>query len=169
MKRIFCIILVVFILTATITGCGLDVPRPEIKSGEFDFSVTYEYCGEIKTVSGVYVCEFDGIDWVLDGGYHRVWSGYVKDGTTEERIRLGVAENGGEVDLELFFDPDRFMGDYYSEDDEPFAPYVSVKVVDDEGMYFENDADRIFELYGARVIDYEYEEPIENTFYAVFN
>ena len=52
-------------LSALLAGCGLEVPRPEIKEGEFDFIVTYEYNGEIKTVSGVYVCEFSGISWAL--------------------------------------------------------------------------------------------------------
>ena len=139
MKRIFCSILVVFILTATLTSCGLDVPRPEIKSGEFDFSVTYEYCDEIKTVSGVYVCEFDGIDWVLDGGYHREWKGHIKDNAIDQNIVLEIAEDGGVVELYLAFDPGHFMGDSHWEGDEPFVPCLSVKIEDDEGMYFEND------------------------------
>lgn len=164
MKKILTLLIVVCIITCMLTGCGLDVPRPEIKTGEFDFSVTYEYGGEIKTISGVYVCEYDGIDWTPDGGYHREWTGYVKDGATEEVINLGTAEDGGIVELNLCFYPDHFMGDSYWEDDEPFAPCISVKIVDGVGLYFENDAELIDEAYGASIISYEYDEPIVNGF-----
>lgn len=99
----------------------------------------------------MYVCEFDGIDWVLDGGYHSEWKGYVKDSTTEEVIELETATDGGIVELVLSFDPSHFMGDSYYEGDEPFVPWISVKIVDDEGLYFENNADLIAETYGARI------------------
>ena len=71
MKRTVVLLCFVLALVCMLTSCALDVPRPEIKTGEFNFSVTYEYNGEIKTVSGVYVCEYDGIDWAIDMGYHR--------------------------------------------------------------------------------------------------
>ena len=56
-----------------------------------------------------------------------------------------------------------FMGDSYWEGEEPFSPLITVRVYD-EGLYFENDAQLIAETYGARIISYEYDEPIENTF-----
>ena len=84
-------LLVALMLSALLAGCGLEVPRPEIKEGEFSFTVTYEYNGEIKTVSGVYVCEFSGISWALDGGYHRAWNGYIKGGEPEEAVEIGIS------------------------------------------------------------------------------
>jgi hypothetical protein len=163
-KKSICILIVLVILLLSLTSCGLSsIPRPEIKSGEFNFSFTYEYAGEIKTVSGVYVCEYDGIDWVLDGGFHREWGGYIKGETTEENIILGTAEDGGVVEIYLAFDPDLFMGDSPGVDDEPFVPCLSVRLVN-EGLYFESDAEILAETYGARIISYEYDEPIENTF-----
>ena len=167
MKRTLCAIILVLMLSAMLSGCGLSEPRPKIKTGEFNFSVTYEYLGEVNTVSGVYVCEYDGIGWVLDGGYYRSWSGYIKGNTTEENIVLGTAEDGGVVELFLAFNPDRFMGDYYWEEDEPFVPCLSVRIID-EGLSFESDPVIVEEVYGAKVISYEYDEPIENTFYTVF-
>ena len=164
MKKSICILIVLVILSLSLTSCGLSsTPRPEIKSGEFNFSFTYEYAGEIKTVSGVYVCEYDGIDWVLDGGFHREWSGYIKGETTEENIILGTAEDGGIVEIYLAFDPDLFMGDSPWEDDEPFVPCLSVRLIN-EGLYFESDPEILAETYGARIISYEYDEPIVNTF-----
>ena len=156
--------LLVLVLACMLVSCGLVVPRPEIKEGEFDFTVTYEYNGEIRTVSGVYVCEYDGIDWVLDGENHREWVGYVKDATTEEMIPLGVAEDGGIVELNLVFTPEYFMGETHWEGDEPFAPMFTVRLEDSEGLRFENDAALIAQVYGARIVSYSYDEPIENSF-----
>ena len=48
----------------------------------------------LTTVSGVYVCEYDGIDWALDGVSHGDWVGYMKDGTTDECAKLATASGG---------------------------------------------------------------------------
>ena len=166
MKKIiqFYVLPVVLLLALfSLTGCLDMPPSPAITSGEFEFSVTYEYGGAIKTISGVYVCEYEGLDWVLDGGFHRVWSGYIKGQTTEELITLGTGEDGGIVELDLIFGPDCFMGDSYWEGDEPFSPGVSVRIID-EGLSFETDETLIYEVYGARIVSYEYDPPIKNTF-----
>ena len=162
-RKIFALLLALM-LALMLASCGLTVPSPEIKEGEFDFTVTYEFNGEIQTVSGVYVCEYSGIDFALDGENHREWNGYMKDGNLEEIIVIATAEDGGIVELNLRFDPGHFMGDSYEEGDEPFAPMITVRLEDEEGLSFENDADLIAEVYGARIISYEYDAPIENTF-----
>ena len=167
MKRILSVLLLVLMLASMLSSCGLQVPRPEIKTGEFNFSVTYEFNGEITTLSGVYVCEYNGTYWSLDGGYHRDWKGYIKDGTTEEIIKLATADDGGIVELNLHFDPKHFMGDSYWAEDDPFSPWMSIRLEDEEGLTFENDADIIAETYGARIISFEYDEPIKNTFKAL--
>ena len=164
MKKNVSFLLFALVLVGILVGCGASVPRPEIKDGEFEFSVSYELNGETRTICGVYVCKYDGADWSLDGGPHRDWGGYIKDGTTEERITLTVAENGGIVELNLCFSPNHFMGDSCCEDEEPFAPVITVRLENEEGLTFENDADRIAETYGARIISYDYAEPIENVF-----
>ena len=163
MRKIICAVTVLILLLLCLTSCGITVPRPKIKEGEFNFSVTYELRGEIQTVSGVYVCEYNGTDWAIDGGYHRDWKGYVKDGEVEEIIVIATAENGGSVELFLHFNPEHFMGER-CEDGEPFEPWISVRLDDEDGLRFENDADLIAEVYGARIISYEYDEPIKNTF-----
>jgi hypothetical protein len=38
-----------------------------VKEGRFDFSLTYEVDGEVKTYTGVYVCEYDGVLTTLLG------------------------------------------------------------------------------------------------------
>ena len=41
--------------------------KQEVKEGRFDFSLTYEVDGEVKTYTGVYVCEYDGVLTTLLG------------------------------------------------------------------------------------------------------
>ena len=168
MKRRFCALILLAVIVFALAGCGLTVERPEVKEGEFNFSVTYEINGETKRISGVYVCEYDGIDRVLDGVDHREWKGYIKDGAIEECIVLSTAEDGGVVELNLHFAPEYFMGEFYGDDDEPFSPSITVRLEDEEGLRFENDADFIAEVYGAKIISYEYDRPIENSF-SLFN
>ena len=69
MKRIVGILVICIMLLSLLTSCGLDVPKPAIKSGEFDFSITYEFGGETNTVSGVYACKYAGLGFALDGGF----------------------------------------------------------------------------------------------------
>ena len=168
MKKFLCVALTVLMLSALLAGCGLEVPRPEIKEGEFAFTVTYEYLGEMKTVSGVYVCEFNGTDWALDGGSHRDWKGYIRDGG-EDSIVIGIAEDGGKIELSYMLYPEYFMGDPETGGKEIPAPMITVMIVDGEGMIIYNEADIIEERYGARIVSYEYAEPIENTFGGLFN
>ena len=56
------------------------------------------------------------------------------------------------------------MGESYTQDDEPFVPSMTVRLEDEEGLTFENNVDLIAEVYGASVISYEYDAPIENRF-----
>ena len=101
MKKSFSILLFVVMFACMLAGCGSDVPRPEIEKAEFDFSVTYEFNGEEKTVSGVYVCEYKGISKALDGSPCRAWKGYVKDGKTEETVEIGKTKTGESIELHL--------------------------------------------------------------------
>ena len=163
MKKSLALLLSVIFLLISLTGCGLTVPRPEIKSGEFDFSVTYEFNGERETVSGVYVCGYNGLAWALDGGYYRVWSGYVKGGEIEDHTLIGTVD-GNEIVLVLNFIPDYLMDDYSAELYDAPTPYIMVKMIDEEGLRILQDPDDVEEYCGAKIICYEYDEPIENSF-----
>ena len=161
MKRVLCSAILIVLLITMLTSCGLDVPRPEVKSGEFDFTVTYEFNGETKTVSGVYVCEYAGLSWSLDGGFHRDWDSYVEG--VDEVVEIGTSPDGGKVELIFAFYPEYFMDDFIEGVDEIPTPEISVTHVD-EGLWFEFDADVIEEKYGAKIISYQYDKPIKNTF-----
>ena len=164
MKKSFSILLLVVMFAGMLAGCGSDVPRPEIEKAEFDFSVTYEFNGETKTLSGVYVCEYNGLSWAIDGGYSRDWKGYIKGGKFEEIVQIGTDQNGNQIDLDFAFDPEYFMDDFVEGYDEVPVPCISVKMVSDEGLSFLCDPAEVEAHCGAKIISYEYDEPIKNSF-----
>ena len=163
MQRIIGLLLLVCILTAMLTSCGLDVPRPEIKEGRFNISFTYEYNGEVKKLSGVYVCKYDGLDFSLEGIYYIAWQesfeGEIKDDVTT----LGYTEDGGEIFISLLMYPEYFMGmSNYAE----FTPTASLELFYyEDGTVSEsyNDPETLAK-YGAKLISFEYDKPIENSY-----
>ena len=165
MKRIFSSAILIVLIVAIFTSCGLQVLRPETQSGEFKYSVTYEYNGEVNTVSGIYVCEYAGLSWALDGGYSRDWSGYIKGADDNDHIELGTIDDGDVVILVLNFFPEYFMDDFNFDLYDVPAPYIMIKdYTEDGGLRFLHEADLVEELCGAKIISYEYDAPIENTF-----
>ena len=168
MKRFFSVLLLAAMLACMFTGCGWTVPRPEIKEAEFQFSVTYEFNDEVKTVSGVYVCEYDGTSWTLDGGSHRSWIGHIQDGIVENTIEIGTTEDGGIVKLLLALYPDYFMGDCEESYQDAPKPYISVSLENEEGLRIIHEPEDVEAYCGAKIISYEYDKPIENSF-SLFN
>ena len=163
MKRIVCITVLVVMLVGVLACCSYGTPEPEIEEAEFKFSVTYEFEGKVKTLSGVYVCEYEGVDWALDGGPHRSWSGYIKDSDMEEMICIGKGPDGGEIHLDFCFNPEYLMGDPEAYVEEIPKPTISV-TMKNEGIYFLTEPQEVEEYCGAKIINYEYDEPIKNTF-----
>ena len=166
MKKILSLVAFVLLLSLCLTSCGLTVPRPEIKEGRFNYSVTYELNGETKTVSGVYICKFDGVSWSLDGGYSRAWKGYIEGGTRNDEVNIGTTEDGGTIILTLCLAPDYFMGEDVVDLRGLPEPYlvITYPLEDADGFSMIGEADVIAEQYGAKIISYEYDEPIQNSF-----
>ena len=76
MKKIICLLIALLLFSLGFTSCGLTMPRPEVKEGQFDVSVTYEVGGETKTLDLVYVCKYDGVKMTLEGTRYRAWNGH---------------------------------------------------------------------------------------------
>ena len=159
MKKIF-IVIIALLLSIGITGCGANVPRPEVKEGRFNITVNYEHNGEKKTVSGVYVCEYDGvIGYNVNEAPFVSWKenfeGDIQDGGI---IPICNTDDGGKIVISLLMYPEYFMGDPEGADR---TPIIRVELwYPDEQI---DDVERIAEL-GVRLINYEYDDPIENTF-----
>ena len=163
MKKTVIALVFMLLVMNIFTGCEGFSPSPVITEGEFNFSVTYEYNGEEKTISGVYKCKYNGQSWALDGGFNRSWSG-VSDNGIEDGIKLGTTENGGDINLVMNLYPDYFMGEDAGFRDTP-APYFQIITVEEDGATgIINEADVIEALCGAKIISYSYDEPIKNSF-----
>lgn len=162
--RIPVFILVAGLLLSLAACLVVNVVRvPAVTKQEFAYSVTYELCGEMKTLEGIYKVTFDGYAPGEDPG-DRYYSGeYTVDGQTTRSHSYTIARHeGGELYIVTLFNDGYLMGDTGSEDYEPAleAPYL--EAVDTEGYTYE-EAD-MPAAFDAQIISWEYPEPVENSF-----
>ena len=163
MKKIICLLIALLLFSIGLTSCGLTMPRPEVKDGQFDVSVTYEVGGETKTLDLVYVCDYDGVKMSLEGTRYRSWNGHFEGYEDGDVIEVSKNDDGSSIVFNFLIYAEYFMGepDYVD-----FYPEAKT-----ERIYFEDgiemidyDEELITEEYGVRIISINYEEPIKNTF-----
>jgi hypothetical protein len=160
--RIISVALLMAFATLLFSGCLAKVPVPEKEEGRFDFSITYETNGSIKTYYGTYVCKFDGTHTSCLGS-GRDWSGYI-EGAGDVDIPI-QNNNDGIVYINLGFFPEYFMSDPDYAHSLPPEPnlYIAYHSVDPNSAVYDGGLD-FMAVYGIRIISYDYPEPIENTF-----
>ena len=165
MKRIFAVLTMLSMLALLLSSCGFPVETPAVKEGKFNFSITYVLNGEAVTLSDVYVCEYDGIGWSLDGGFHREWTSSYEKGILGVDVPICTTEDGGRITLALGMYPEYFMGDPGYDESYAPNPWLILSYYNEETgeESFTYDAE-IIAGYGAKIIAYEYDEPIENEF-----
>ena len=163
----------------TLAGCWKGV-EPSVKEGKFHFSVTYEVDGKQETVSGVYVCEFVETVFALDGSYIE-WNSYLEDTELANKLEenrgyllLKTCDDGTiYLDFDLnakYFMADPNYGNANANTDEPIVnvgPRVFIEYSDAKGeelgAWWSEDA-MALESYGVKVISYEYDAPIQNSY-----
>ncbi len=161
MKKITTVLILLLLLSLGLASCGAHVPRPEVKEGRFHISVTYEHNGELKTLSGVYVCEYDGIVWwTINGDPYVNWNTHLEGELNTESIPICTTDDGGEIFITLLLYPEYFMGDPEYAD---FEPMVRAELFYEDRQV--DDAEMIAE-YGVKLIECEYDKPIKNSFKA---
>lgn len=149
-------------LTLFLSGCVASVAVPTVKEGRFDFSITYELHGEEKTYEGTYICRFDGA-YVSCVGNGRDWTGYMEDGN-ETEIAIETNEYGV-LYIGLGFYPEYFMSDPDYEGASIPEPTLFLIYHSDDPDCISIDRESDFlEVYGIRIIDYHYAEPMENKY-----
>ena len=177
-KKALASVLITLAMMTTMTGCG--TPTPTIKEGEFHFSVTYALDGEQETVSGVFVCEFVKVVRAMDGAYLE-WNAYIEDGQLANRLEenrgyllLKTCDDGAiYLDFDLsakYFMSDPSFGNANANTDAPmtdisprlFMEYSEAKG-EELGVWYSEDVS-VLESYGAKIISYEYDVPIENIY-----
>ena len=148
-------------------------PDPTVKEGQFNFSVTYEVDGEVTTISSVYVCEFQESGMLMDGWYI-TWNAYVEDSEIEalfndESYYGGIlisTNEYGKVYLDLSLYASYLMAEPGSEHRE-YKPSIFIQYNEETAeilnTYGESDP-AILESYGVKLISYECDAPIENTY-----
>ena len=157
------IILVTAVLAMTVFGVVTNVAKkPTITEMDFPFSITYEYNGETITIDDVYSARFTKND-----GYVQV-TGRQYDGYITELGEGGGAsyilrdDPKGSIYLHTNFYADYLMGD-------PAYEYFTYEAFEPTLLYYDaeyneyTDEQTLAEL-GIKLIDWEYPEPIENSF-----
>ena len=163
MKRKICALLALLTVALLLASCGLEVPRPEVKEGQFDVSVTYEVGGETKTLDLVYVCKYDGVKMTPEGTRYRAWNGHFEGYEDGDVIEVSKTDDGSRIVLSFLIYAEHFMGE---PDFVDFYPEAKT-----ERIYFEDgiemidyDEELIAKDFGVRIISIDYDEPIKNTF-----
>ena len=169
MKRRWIAAILALVLVAMLTSCGFE-GAPKIKKGNFDFSITYEEWGETKTVSGVFVCKYAGRSFTLEGGdFTRSWKGHFEGiELTDEynaAVLIKTTDDGGKIFLDLSLSAAHMMGEPYLADTviEP-SFFLVYSNEDNTSSWFGGDANDVEEKYGLKIVDYQYDPPIENSF-----
>ena len=160
--------LVSALIVGSYTGVFITVPKPEIKKGEFDFVLTYEVDGEVKIIDGTYVCKFDGTSRNLDG-VARHWNGYIKDHDDFTNFEIKTTDEGIiKVDLDIcseFFMSDPSYKLSENTDNRVPEPYLYITSGEPSG----NDPTNVvfcspYEGDDVKIISFEFDQPIENTY-----
>ena len=163
MKKMLCLFLALLLLSLCLTGCGPTVPRPDIKEGEFDVSVTYEVSGVSKKFRVGDLKEYDGVYLTIEGTSCRAWNGHFDGYEVGDLIEVSEIE-GGKIALCFLIYPEYFMGepDYATD----FYPHVLTNYIyyEDGVEIIDDDQELIAESYGVKIIGCEYDTPIENEF-----
>ena len=140
--------------------------KPAVSEGEFPFSITYEYLGETKTISGVYSCKFEGSQTVFRE-HDRYWRGEI---TYTEGDYFVFQEEMKTLAVQPHMVAGYFMGDplyrdfyqvYGLEGPEPYAEYYDYE---NEISITDFDKDEELAAIGFRFVDFSYAQPIENSF-----
>lgn len=170
-EMIFLAITIVAYIIASALFCY--TTKPEVASGEFPFSITYEYKGETGTLSGVLKCEYSG-SHTIHGEHHRYWNEeiiydnpdnvenpFIIDQNDDLQTTLSVQENM----YAGYFMGDPLYKDYYNDyghgSVEPRVAYYDYK---NEIFLEDASQEEILESIGFKIVDFTYAEPIENSF-----
>ena len=163
MKKIICLLIALLLFSFGLTSCGLTMPRPEVKEGQFDVSVTYEVGGETRTLDLVYVCKYDGVKMTLEGSRYRAWNGHFEGYQDGDVINIFEADDGSRIVLNFLIYAEYFMGEPDYVDFHPEAKTERIYFEDGIEM-IDYDQELIAKDFGVRIISIDYDEPIQNTF-----
>ncbi len=163
-------------------------PKPEITYGEFDFKLVYEIDGEMQTIEDTIICEFDGFNIDEANGKTRRWKEKFKNEQDNELYAFRVEQidnpefneykNGRKPDYNQIVlknidhykvllrvaDAEYFLGEPDDKTPSPIEP--SIQVYDKSICYYKDpkQSEEFLKPHNFKVISWECDEPIKNTF-----
>ena len=129
--------------------------KPVVKNAEFPFELVYEYNGQQYTVKESIICEYEGIEFTLDGGNHREWNCYVTNNEDYGRYLLDP-EKSLTFFVQVPLEAEYYMGapNFNEELAMPYIHYID----DATGtMYYEQD---LMDEVGARIVRWTVAAPL---------
>lgn len=136
---------------------------PIVTEHDFNYSVTYELNGEIKTLEGVYTCRFDGYSEGENPRNRHYIGEYTVNGQKTLHQTYTIAQNdGAELYIVTAFNNCYLMGDTKDHDYRPFLEEPYLEALDKEGYPY--DINEMPSAFTAQIISWEYPDPVENTF-----
>lgn len=162
LKTALLILAVYLVATLSLLFLGYSVRMPAVARQEFPFTVTYSCQGEIKTISGVYVGEYIRSPKYLED-QSVYWNGYIKDHNRLESDFYRVAElDGAAFFINLNIEPGYLMGDpaYAGAVCQPSGACLGFDGANEIAVRDPGELERM----GFSIVNWEYPEPIENTF-----
>ena len=170
MKKLLSTMTLVLLVCVALTSCSFEAP-PEIEEGRFNFSITLDMMGETKIFAGTYVCKYAGYDFNLEGGdFVRTWDSHVEgiehaDEIFNNAVLIYETDDGGEIFLSFGLVAPYMMGepDFADSEMEPslFLVYSNEDHTTSEHGGWDEEVEA---LYGIKVVDYQYDAPIVNSF-----
>ncbi len=126
-------------------------PKPRVTRGEFQLELTYAVNGEIKTVSDIYVCEYEGYIESID---FLEWNGYMK--STKEVGFLIYKNKNAKIFCMLGY-PSYYMGELQ---EKPYPVIIEEKGAG-SGVITEEE---LLKNYGIEIKSWKTDPPIKNSF-----
>ena len=160
------LILAGMVLTVIVNLVICIAQKPVVTEHPFPFSITYEFEGNVTTIEDAFVCTYTGHGQSVDPA-DRFYSGVYANGTDEipcGEYRIQTYEDGELILFTNFF-PGYMMGDpqyadhytaYYR-----YEPHIAFYVYEE---YTEYTDEEILAPYDVRILDWEYPEPLDNSF-----
>jgi hypothetical protein len=137
-------------------------PLPEITYGEFPFRIEYQVGEDYFVIEDTVICEFEG--FVFNGASRlRSWREYLAS-SGESDVILSIVNSTKMVCCDAR-SADYYMGDnaYYSG---AFPPSTLLKELSGNKWKVTSSisAETLLSEYGIKLINWEFSDPIENTF-----
>ena len=155
---ILAVSLVLCLVACLLTGI---MKAPTITQQDFHYSATYRVNGEVKTLEGIFHCEFD--HYGNSDPLARYYASEYLPVSGEEDSHILAQKGDLRLEIIYSFHDAYLMGDGFSDDEyEDCIPEPYLAVYDKEGYEY-SDPESLAK-FDAQLLSWENPQPIENTF-----